>query len=102
MADAMNRSFLLFACLTMQGCGIGDVMPKRYLCEGGRLADISFATQTARVDLQSETFDLQRVPSASGERYASARVTLHAKDDEALISVDGRELGPCQQVERKN
>jgi membrane-bound inhibitor of C-type lysozyme len=41
------------------------------------------------------------VPSASGERYANSRVTLHAKADEALLSLDGRELGPCQQVEQK-
>jgi hypothetical protein len=23
---------------------------------------------------------------------------LHSKSDEALISIDGRELGPCQEV----
>jgi membrane-bound inhibitor of C-type lysozyme len=76
-------------------------MATRYLCEGGRLADVRFGAQTARVELGDETFDLQRVPSASGERYANSRVTLHAKADEALLSLDGRELGPCQQVEQK-
>ena len=88
----------LIAGLTLAGCGHGDMLPQRYLCENGRVADATFGQQTARVSVRGEAFDLQRVPSASGARYTSSRATLHAKDDEMLLSIDGRELGPCQEV----
>jgi membrane-bound inhibitor of C-type lysozyme len=69
-----------------------------YLCGGGRLATVSFAGETARVRLASDEFELRHGPAASGARYSGPRGTLHTKDDEALLTVDGRQLGPCQQV----
>ena len=91
----------LVACLALTGCGHGDMLPIRYLCDNGRIAEATFGHQTARVHVIGETFSLQRVPSASGARYSSSRVALHTKDDEMLLSVDGRQLGPCQEVKTK-
>jgi len=99
----MNRH-LIAACLALAGCAAatGSAQERTYLCEGGRLAAISFSGDAARVRLANEDFDLRHVPSASGARYSSPRATLHTKDDEALLTVDGRELGPCQEVKTKN
>ena len=77
------------------------MLPKKYLCENGRMAEATFGHQTARVSVLGEAFDLQRMPSASGARYTSNRATLHAKDDEMLLNIDGRQLGPCQEVKPK-
>ena len=59
---------------------------------------VSFSGDTARVRLASDSFELQR---ASGTRYTGSRASLHTKDDEALLTVDGRQLGPCQEVKPK-
>lgn len=96
-------SRFLLAALALVGCsGFGGGKDVTYLCEGGRLATVSLSEDAARVRLGDEEFPLRRVPAASGARYAGERVVLHTKADEALLSVDGRELGPCQQVEPKN
>ena len=98
----MTRYALL--CLALAGCAgaPGAAREVSYLCDGGRLAVVSFSGDTARVRLASDSFDLQRAHSASGARYNSSRATLHTKDDEALLTVDGRQLGPCQEVKPKS
>jgi membrane-bound inhibitor of C-type lysozyme len=95
---------LIAACLALAGCAAttGNAQERTYLCEGGRLAVISFSGEAARVRLANEDFELRHVPSASGARYSGARGALHTKDDEALLTLDGRELGPCQEVKPKN
>ena len=69
-----------------------------YLCDGGRLAAVSLSGETARVRLANDAFELGRQSSQAGARYTNARAVLHIRDDEALLAVDGRELGPCQEV----
>jgi membrane-bound inhibitor of C-type lysozyme len=90
--------YLIAACLLVAGCAGATGQQRTYLCDGGRLVAISFSGEAARVRLPNEDLELRRVPSASGARYSSERATLHAKDDEALFALDGRELGPCQEV----
>jgi membrane-bound inhibitor of C-type lysozyme len=97
MKNFVIVSLALAACSTLIG---GE--DRTYLCEGGRLVATTTSEDAARVRLDGEDFALRRVPSASGVRYAGERAVLHAKADEALVSIDGRELGPCLQVERKN
>jgi len=104
----MNR-YCLAACLALAGCagapGSGKELAVRestYLCEGGRLAVVSFSGDNARVRLANDTFELQQAQSASGARYSSERAILHTKDDEALLTIDGRQLGPCQEVKPKS
>jgi len=88
--------------LALAGCStlIGGE-ERTYLCEGGRQVAASTTEDAARVRLDGEDFALRRVPSTSGARYAGERAVLHTKADEALVSVDGRELGPCRQTEQK-
>jgi membrane-bound inhibitor of C-type lysozyme len=97
------KHFSIVAAFALTGCSalIGGE-ERTYLCEGGRLVATSVSEDAARVRIGGEDFALRRVPSASGARYAGERAVLHTKADEALISLDGRELGPCQQVERQN
>jgi len=96
--------YLIAACLALAGCAAapGSTQERTYLCEGGRMAAISFSGEAARVRLANEDFELRHVPSASGARYSGARGALHTKDDEALLTIDGRELGPCQEVKTKS
>ena len=98
----MTRCVVL--CLALAGCAgaPGAALEVSYLCDGGRLAVVSFSGDTARVRLASDSFDLLRAPAASGARYNSSRATLHTKDDEALLTVDGRQLGPCQELKPKS
>jgi len=89
-------------CLCLAACvGTADPLPRTYLCDGGRLAEVTYHPQTAFVRIASESFELNRVPSASGARYSGPRAVLHAKEDEALLTLDGRQLGPCQEVKPK-
>lgn len=94
----------IVACLLVAGCAAapGGAREATYLCGGGRLAAVTFAGETARLRLANEQFELRREPAASGARYAGPRGTLHARDDEALLTVDGRQLGPCQEVKPKS
>jgi membrane-bound inhibitor of C-type lysozyme len=96
--------FCLAACLALAGCAgaPGSAREVTYLCDGGRMAVMTFSGDSARVRLASDTFELQRAQAASGTRYSGARGTLHTKDDEALLTVDGRQLGPCQEVKPKS
>jgi membrane-bound inhibitor of C-type lysozyme len=95
----LTRS-LLAVLLAAAGCARNTGAPTEstYLCDGGRLAAVTFSGDMARVRLANDDLDLKRVPSGSGARYSSERAVLHTKDDEALLTVDGRELGPCQEV----
>jgi len=98
----MKRA-LFITTLALAGCGTfvgGNDLT--YLCDGGRLVPVSVSEDAARVSVDGVDHRLRRVPSGSGARYAGERAVLHTKADEALISVDGRELGPCRQTERKN
>jgi membrane-bound inhibitor of C-type lysozyme len=102
MADPITR-WLLACCFTLAGCaGLRDPLPRTYLCDGGRMAEVTYSGDTARVRITNDNFELTRVAAASGARYRGARGVLHTKDDEALLAVDGRELGPCQQVKPKS
>jgi membrane-bound inhibitor of C-type lysozyme len=97
----MNKSLVVLLAV-LAGCAAApEGVERTYLCSGGRLAEVSFAGETARVRVGGEAFDLWRAESGSGVRYSGSRVALHAKDDEALISLDGSELGPCQEVDPK-
>jgi membrane-bound inhibitor of C-type lysozyme len=93
----MVRRLVLY--LALAGCAAPpEGVERTYLCSGGRLVGVSFAGETARVRLGGEAFDVWRTSSASGTRYKGARAVLHTKDGEALLSIDERELGPCQEV----
>jgi membrane-bound inhibitor of C-type lysozyme len=98
----MTRYSIAF-CLIVAGCASapGSTQERTYLCDGGRLAVVAFSGETARVRLASDDFELRRVSSGSGARYSNERAILLTKDDEALLTVDGRELGPCQEVKPK-
>jgi membrane-bound inhibitor of C-type lysozyme len=98
----MNKS-LIASCLALAACAgaPGAAQERSYLCDGGRVAAVSFSGDTARVRLANDEIELKRVPAASGARYTGTRGTLHTKDDEALLTVDRRELGPCQEVKAK-
>ena len=98
----MTRCVVL--CLALAGCAgaPGAAREVSYLCDGGRLAVVSFSGDIARVRLASDSFDLQLAPGVTGARYSSSRATLHTKDDEALLTVDGRQLGPCQELKPKS
>jgi hypothetical protein len=88
-------------CLILAGCAAspeGGTQERTYLCDGGRLAAVTLLGETARVRLANDAFELHRQSSQAGERYNGARAVLHIRDDEALLAVDGRELGPCQEV----
>jgi membrane-bound inhibitor of C-type lysozyme len=95
---------LIAACLLMAGCAGAPAGAKEvtYLCDGGRLAAVTFAGETARVRLANDEFELRHERAASGARYSGPRGSLHTKDDEALLAVDGRQLGPCQEVKPKS
>ena len=99
----MTRS-MIAACLLVAGCAAapGGARDVTYLCDGGRLAVVAFAGETARVRLANDEFELRHERAASGTRYSGPRGTLHTRDDEALLTVDGRQLGPCQEVKRKS
>ena len=73
-----------------------------FLCDGGRQGVVAFSGESASLRFASETFELRRAPSASGARYNGVRASVFTKDDEALIEVDGRQLGPCQEVKPKS
>ncbi|HEX6691133.1 MAG TPA: MliC family protein [Burkholderiales bacterium] len=90
-------------CLALAGCAGAPATAHEvsYLCDGGRLAVVAFSGDTAQVRLASDSFELKRTTSGSGARYTGARASLHTKDDEALLTVDGRQLGPCQEVKPK-
>jgi membrane-bound inhibitor of C-type lysozyme len=94
---------VIVACLLLAGCAAapGGAREVTYLCDGGRLATVTFTAETARVRLANDQFELRHERAASGARYNGARGTLHTKDDEALLTVDGRQLGPCQEVKPK-
>ena len=97
---------LLAACLALAGCAgapgaPGGAKEHAYLCGGGRMAYVSYSGDSATVRLANDSFALQRERSASGARYGNARAALHTRDDEALLTVDGRQLGPCQEVKTK-
>ena len=94
---------MIAACLLLAGCAAtpGGAREVTYLCEGGRLAAVAFAGDSARVRLASDEFELRHERAASGARYSGPRGSLHTKEDEALLSVDGRQLGPCQEVKPK-
>ena len=93
---------MIAACLALAGCasGAGEKKELTYLCAGGRLAAVSFSGDGAQLRLGEDSFALQRVPSASGVRYNGVRASLFTKDDEALVEVDGRQFGPCQEVKK--
>ena len=63
---------------------------------------MTFSGETARIRLANDQFELRQERSGSGARYAGPRGTLHTQDDEALLAVDGRQLGPCQEVKPKS
>ena len=89
----------LVLCLALAGCAAPpEGVERTYLCSGGRLVGVSFAGETARVRAGGEAFDVWRTSFASGTRYKGARAVLQTKDDEALLAIDGRELGPCREV----
>ena len=92
------------AAALLAGCAANPaaVNVRTYLCEEGRVAVVSFSGDVARVRLANDQLELRRVPSASGVRYSGARATLHTKGDEALLTLDGRELGPCQEAKPQN
>ena len=96
--------WLIAACLALAGCAAapGGAKEVTYLCDGGRLAAVTFAGETARVLLASDQLELRHEAAASGARYSGPRGSLHTKDDEALLTVDGRQLGPCQEVKPKS
>jgi len=98
------RTRLAAFCLALAGCAAapGGAKEHTYLCDGGRLAAVSFSGESARVRLANDDLELRRAPSASGARYSGARGVLHTKDDEALLTIDGRELGPCQEIKPKS
>jgi membrane-bound inhibitor of C-type lysozyme len=100
----MTRCLIAACLLLLAGCAAAPAGGKQvtYLCDGGRLATVTFAGESARVRLASDEFELRHGPVASGARYSGPRGTLHTKDDEALLTVDGRQLGPCQQVKPKS
>jgi len=95
---------LIAACLLLAGCAATPAGGKQvtYLCDGGRLAMVTFAGEIARVRLANDEFELRHERAASGTRYGGPRGTLHTKDDEALLTIDGRQLGPCQEVKPKS
>ena len=99
----MTRS-VIAACLLLAGCAAapGGAREVTYLCDGGRLAAVTFSGETARVRLANDEIELRHERAASGARYSGARGTLHTRDDEALLAVDGRQLGPCQEVKPKS
>jgi membrane-bound inhibitor of C-type lysozyme len=93
----------MIAALLLAGCATAPGSREvTYLCGGGRLAAVTFSGETARVRLASDQFELRREVAASGARYSGPRGSLHAKEDEALLAVDGRQLGPCQEVKPKS
>jgi hypothetical protein len=98
----MTRTIAL--CLALAGCAAspgGAPQERTYLCDGGRLAAVAFSGETVRVRVANDDFELRRATSGSRERYSGARGTLHVREDEALLMIDGREIGPCQQVKTK-
>lgn len=99
----MNKYLAACLALALAGCAgaSGGAREQTYLCDGGRLVVVSYSGDSAQVRLASDSLELQRSPSASGTRYSGARGMLHTKDDEALLTVDGRQLGPCQEVKPK-
>jgi len=94
---------LLLTALLAAGCAgtAGTPSERTYLCDGGRLAAVAFAGETARVRLAGDAFELRREHAASGARYSGPRGSLHTRQDEALLTVDGRQFGPCQEVKPK-
>jgi hypothetical protein len=96
----MTRTIAL--CLALAGCAASPGMQERtYLCDGGRLAVVTFSGETVRVRVANDDFELRRATSGSRERYTGARGALHVREDEALLMIDSRELGPCQEVKTK-
>jgi membrane-bound inhibitor of C-type lysozyme len=95
---------LIAACLLLAGCAAAPAGGKQvtYLCDGGRLVTVTFAGETARVRLANDEFELRHERAASGTRYGGPRGTLHTKEDEALLTIDGRQLGPCQEAKPKS
>jgi membrane-bound inhibitor of C-type lysozyme len=101
MAEHMIRCLPACVALALAGCAAAPADPlleRTYLCDGGRLAVVTFDEDIARVRLANQDFELRRVPQGSGVRYTNERATLRTREDEALLMVDGRELGPCQEV----
>jgi hypothetical protein len=95
--------YCIAMCLAFAGCASpgGSPQERTYLCDGGRLAVVTFSGEAVRVRIGSDDFELRRATSGSRERYSGARGALHVREDEALLMIDGRELGPCQQVKTK-
>jgi len=89
----------LLACLLLAGCTTAENQKGHtYLCNNGRQGVLSFSGNSATLTFGNESFEMQRVPSASGARYNGVRSSVFTKDDEALIEVDGFQFGPCQEV----
>jgi membrane-bound inhibitor of C-type lysozyme len=91
---------IIVSCLAFAGCAAssGGTQERTYLCDGGRLAVVRFSGETVRVRVANDDLELRRATSGSRERYSGSRGTLHVREDEALLMIDGRELGPCQEV----
>jgi len=102
MAIAMTR-YLFAACIALAACAAapGDAKEVTYLCDGGRLATVTFSGDRASVRLANDSFELRHERAASGARYSGPRAALHTKGGEALLTIDGRQVGPCDEVKPK-
>jgi hypothetical protein len=96
--------YCIALCLAVASCAApgGGAQERTYLCDGGRLAVVTFSGEAVRVRVAGDDFELRRATSGSRERYSGARGALHLREDEALLMIDGRELGPCQEVKTKS
>jgi membrane-bound inhibitor of C-type lysozyme len=60
-----------------------------YQCDEGGTFKAEFVPEGAVVYLGNETLTLEQIPAASGARYSDGTTTLHTKEDEAFVEVDG-------------
>jgi membrane-bound inhibitor of C-type lysozyme len=60
-----------------------------YQCDEGGAFKAEFVPEGAVVYLGEETLTLEQIPAASGARYSDGTTTLHTKEDEAFVEVDG-------------
>jgi heat shock protein HslJ/membrane-bound inhibitor of C-type lysozyme len=106
----MQRTLTISLVSTLAACsapvappaapGAAAPLTTVYNC-GGRRALVTTTPETARVQIDNQSFDLKLTRSASGARYEAsgeAGTVFWNKGERALLTVRGRELPECTQA----
>ncbi len=99
----MIKRFIIATAVTILSSGCVNTIEKKqnpapassidYTCTDGEKLSVSYFptgenVQRARIQFEGAQFDLERVPSASGEKYSDGKHTWWAKGSSGFFEVD--------------